>query len=100
MRTSNRGLHISAILTTPMSCSVHRRVESNMGLFRTATIQLRNTLPFLRPVREIVIGFAITGYLIYKIPISGTSRSQYCGLKLSVTMLHGILIHLGLGNMV
>ena len=61
-----------------------------MGLFRTATIQIRNTLPFLRPIREIVIAFAITGYLIYKIPISGTSRSRYRGLRLPVTILHKI----------
>ena len=32
-------------------------------------------MPFLRPLREIMIGLTITGWLIYKIPISGAVRT-------------------------
>ena len=81
MTTSNHGLYNQPFLTTPISCSVHR--VGSMGLFRTATIQIRNTLPFLRPIREMIIGFTITGYLIYKIPISGTSMSHSIGSKVA-----------------
>lgn len=31
----------------------------------------RATVPHLRPIRELMIAFAITGYLIYRLPISG-----------------------------
>ena len=31
----------------------------------------RATLPYLKPIRGILVAFCITGYLIYKIPISG-----------------------------
>lgn len=32
----------------------------------------RQGLPFLKPLRVIILSFGITGYLIYKIPITGT----------------------------
>ena len=33
----------------------------------------RKALPLFRPIREIMISFCITGYLISKIPITGTA---------------------------
>ena len=47
-----------------------------MGLLASAVASVRNTVPFLRPLREVIIGFAITGWLISKIPISGVQSSQ------------------------
>ena len=35
---------------------------------------LSNVLTKLRPIREIVIGFAITGAIFYSIPISGAAH--------------------------
>lgn len=34
---------------------------------------LRATAPHLRPIRGIMVAFAITGYLLYRLPISGES---------------------------
>lgn len=46
-------------------------ISTTMGLLGSAVAHVRNTIPFLRPLRELIIGFTITGWLIYRIPISG-----------------------------
>jgi hypothetical protein len=37
---------------------------------------VRGTLPFLVPLRELLIAFTMTGYLIYKIPISDQAKAS------------------------
>ena len=52
---------------------------------------IRQGLPFLKPLRIIILSFGITGYLIYKIPISGMvcpikqSQCNKCNVIFSVT---------------
>ena len=43
-----------------------------MAFLQSLVSQFRTTLPFLKPIQIIVLSFGITGYLIYKIPITGT----------------------------
>ena len=45
----------------------------------------RATVPHLRPVRELMVAFAITGYLIYKLPISG-ERQVFSAADLTLTV--------------
>ena len=50
-------------------------------------IQFRATVPHLRPIRELMIAFAITGYLIYRLPISGESWDNgQCCSDVNVTL--------------
>ena len=42
-----------------------------MALIASAVQSVKNTIPFLKPLRAIIVAFGITGWLIYKIPISG-----------------------------
>ena len=37
----------------------------------TMVDNFRIVLPYFKPIRGILVAFCITGYLIYKIPISG-----------------------------
>ena len=40
-------------------------------MMRGLLAHFRATLPFLKPIRVIIFAFGVTGYLIYKLPISG-----------------------------
>ena len=69
---------IRYIQLTNFRCALFRNIPHPypqlfraMGLLTSAIASVRNTVPFLRPLREIIIAFGITGWLIYKIPLSG-----------------------------
>ena len=51
-------------------------------------------LPYFKPIRGILVAFCITGYLIYKIPISGKPGYSYANVTKPQT-IGGHLLKLG-----
>lgn len=49
-----------------------RQIQVTM-VWQSLQSHLRATAPHLRPIRGIMVAFAITGYLLYRLPVSGES---------------------------
>ena len=66
------GLGCNPSVPVPLSpgISVTRSIAM---VWQSLQSHLRATAPHLRPIRGIMVAFAITGYLLYRLPISGES---------------------------
>ena len=70
-----------------MWCGLVGITLPTMGLLQTLVSQFRTTLPFMKPIQIIVLSFGITGYLIYKLPITGTLPIALNWITLSLATL-------------